>query len=584
MDVMPQQPPESAASPKPPLEPPGNDLAALDPASSADLPPVSLRTTLRRAAMGVVAGAVLVTGAVVAVPEEGEESAPPPAPGPVSRALKAADMGYPASLSDLTALIGDRQQWVGTHPADAKSWALLGTAYAEWGQRSADEVYFGRAEGALKRSLNVEPGESGNTAAWVGLATLANARRDFAVAKKWGETVRARQPKQWTVYPALIEAYDGLGDYKASRAAVARFAALRPGAAALLRTARMYRDRGWREDALAAAQDAADRATTPAQKAQCLHLLGELAWERGEPEEAVAQYSAALRTDRAHRASLAGRAAALVALGRTDEAQRDYKAALAGLPRPAYMLELGELYESLGRDEDAQDMYAQLREALARGDGQGVDNALLRGRFEAAHGDPAVAVKLLKAEWARSHRSAAVADALGWALHLSGDSSAALAYATRAVDAGGRTASYASHLGAIQQALGDYGPARRNLEKALRTNPHFSPLEGPAAKEALDSLGSLPAGGPADMEPAPEPARAARAEPRTPEPSTSPPSVPAPQPSSPAGGPAPVPEASAPAAVAEPRKPDPRLAAGASVTGSGARAPAPAAPQTPGRR
>ncbi|MFF8912171.1 tetratricopeptide repeat protein [Streptomyces sp. NPDC015032] len=525
MDVMPQ-PPEPADSTKPPLEPPGNDLAAPDPASSTDLPPVSLRTTLRRAAMGVVAGAVLVTGAVVAVPEDGKESAPPPAPGPVSRALEAADMGYPASLSDLTALLGDRQQWVGTHPSDAKSWALLGTTYVEWGRRSADEMYFGRAEGALKRSLSIEPGENGNTAAWVGLATLANARRDFVVAKKWGEKVRARQPKEWTAYPVLIDAYNGLGDYQASRASVEKLAALRPGAAALLWTARMYRDRGRREDALAGAQDAADRATTPTQKAECLHLLGELAWERGEPEEAVAQYGAALRSDRAHHPSLAGRAAALVALGRTDEAQRDYKAALADLPRPEYMLELGELYQSLGRDDDAQGMYAQFREALARGDDHGVDSALLRGRFEAAHGDPAVAVKLLKAEWARSHRSAAVADALGWALHLSGDSSAALPYATQAVDTGGQTASYASHLGAIQQALGDYGPARRNLEKALRTNPHFSPLEGPAAKKALDSLGSPPAGGPQDM----EPARGAQARSAEPEAAAPQPSAPAPEP------------------------------------------------------
>ncbi|WP_406381760.1 tetratricopeptide repeat protein [Streptomyces sp. NBC_01618] len=521
MDVMPQEPPESVDSTKPPPDsPPGPppelagtdpvpmdpaplDPAPMDPASSAELPPVSLRTTLRRAAMGVVAGAVLVTGAVVAVPEDEKKSAPPPAPGPVSRALQASDMGYPASLSDLTALIGDRQQWVGTHPTDAKSWALLGTAFVEWGQRSADEAYFGRAEEALKRSLNVEPGENGNTTAWVGLATLANARRDFALAKKWGETVRARQPKQWTVYPALIDAYNGLGDYKASRTAVERFAALRPGAAALLRSARMYRDRGWRENALAGAQDAADRATTAAQKAQCLHLLGELAWERGEPQEAVTQYSAALRTDRDHYASLAGRAAALAALGRTDEAERDYKAALAGLPRPEYLLDLGELYESLGRDEDARSQYARLREALARGDGQGgVDNALLRGRFEAAHGDPAVAVEVLKAEWDRQHRSAAVADALGWALHLSGDSSGALPYATHAVATGGRIASYASHLGAIQQALKDYDPARRNLTEALRTNPHFSPLEGSAAKEALDLLGGPPAGGPPGMAPA----------------------------------------------------------------------------------
>ncbi|MFI5771703.1 tetratricopeptide repeat protein [Streptomyces sp. NPDC051658] len=544
MDVMPQQPPQPPEPSRPPLDDPAlygfSGASALsEPASPAELPPLSLRTTLRRAALGVVAGAVLVTGAVVAVPEDGKKASTPPVPGPVSRALTATAAGSPASLSDLTALIRDRQQWVGTHPSDARSWAVLGTAYVEWARRSADTAYYGRAEQALKRSLNVRPGENGNTAAWVGLAELADARHDFATAKKWGETVRARQPKQWTVYPALIDAYSGLGDYKSVNTAVARFTALRAGVPALLQTARMYLARGWREDALANAQDAADRAAAPAQKAECLALLGELAWERGEPQEAVAQYSAALRTDRAHHPSLAGRARALAALGRTDEAQRDYRAALAHLPRPEYMLELGELYESLGLDGEARSQYERLREALAQDDAQGVDNALLRGRYEADHGDPDAAVELLDAAWARSHRSAAVADALGWALHRSGAPSAALEYAAQAVDTGGQNASYAYHLGVVQKALREYGPARRNLEEALRSNPRFSPLAGPAAREALDSLTPPPPVAPHDMRPAPEPepepvpaAEAPapqKAEPQEPEPQKPEPKRPEPQ-------------------------------------------------------
>ncbi|MFF3951636.1 tetratricopeptide repeat protein [Streptomyces sp. NPDC001890] len=522
MDVMPQQPPQAPdPSSRPPLDVSdfsgASALSALaDPASLAEPPPLTLRATLRRAALGVVAGAVLVTGAVVAVPEDGKKASRPPVPGPVSRALAATAAGAPASLSDLTALIGDRQQWVGAHPSDAGAWATLGAAYVEWGRRSADTAYYGRAEQALKRSLDIRPGEHGNSAAWVGLAELAGARRDFVTAKKWGEKVRGRQPKQWAVYPALIDAYSGLGDRKGVSKAVERFTALRAGVPALMRTARMHLDRGRREDALANAQDAADRAATPAQKAECLALLGELAWERGEPAEALAQYGAALRTDRAHHPSLAGRARALVALGRTDEARRDYRAALADLPRPEYMLELGELYESLGLGEEAGDQYARLREALDRDEAQGVDEALLRGRFEADHGDPDAAVELLDAEWARSHRGAAVADALGWALHRSGHSSAALEYAARAVGTGGQNASYAYHLGVIQKALRDYGPARRNLAEALRTNPRFSPLAGPAAQEALDDLPPPPPDGSQDLRPPPDPEPQAPAPPAAP--------------------------------------------------------------------
>ncbi|WP_405663042.1 hypothetical protein OG379_15270 [Streptomyces sp. NBC_01166] len=516
MDAKPQQNPEPLPSTLPPQG-----------ATSVPPPPAPMRTTLRRAAFGAVAGAVLVAGAVIAVPDH-DEVAAPPTPGPVARAEAAAAAGSPASLSDLTALIGDRQKWVETHPADAPSWAVLGTAYVEWGRRSADTAYYARAEQALQRSLAAQPGERGNVQAWVGLGTLANARNDFLAAKKWGETVRTRQPKDWTAYPVLIDAYNGLGEYAAAAKATEKFGTLRKGAPALARTSDMYRNQGWREDALATAQEAADHAGTPAAKAAALHRLGDLAGERGEPAEALAQYDAALRTDRGHLASLAGRARALAALDRTDEALADYRTVTTKLPRPEYVLELAELYESLDLDGDARTQYTELRDLLTRARTAGVDESLTEARFEADHGDPEAAVELMRTEWAAQRRSAAVSDTLAWSLHRAGRSEEAMQYAERAVETGVRDAAYAYHLGVIESALGQDGPARVHLEEALRTNPDFSPLAAPLAQEALDALGEPAAGGPAavqppEAEPAQEPGKPEGAgnEPRT-EPSPEP--------------------------------------------------------------
>ncbi|MFK0186972.1 tetratricopeptide repeat protein [Streptomyces rubiginosohelvolus] len=509
MDVMPQQGPDSGRPPEPsPQDPyvlPAEGATAVLP------PPPTLRTTLRRAAFGAVAAGVLLAGALVAV-DDGDGR--PKEPGPVERAEAAATAGAPASLSDLTALIGDRQKWVESHPKDAPSLATLGTAYVEWARRSADTAYYARAEQALKRSLEAQPGERGNGAAWLGLAALANARHDFLAAKRWGETVKKQQPKAWNVYPVLIDAYTGLGDRKAATAATETFGELRKGVPALARTADLYRGNGWREDALATAREAADRATQPAEKAEALHRLGELAWERGEPEEAVAQFDAALRTDSGQLTSLAGRARALAALDRTDEALAAYQSVLEKLPRPQYALELGELYESLGLDGDARTQYAKLREMVAAAKKDGVDESLVLARFEADHGDPEAAVELLRAQWRGQHRSAAVADALGWALHRAGESEEGLEYAQLAADTGVRNASYAYHLGVIQRELADYGPARRNLEQAVRTNPAFSPLAAPQAQEALDALGEPPPGGPGDMQPPPPPSPEPEPEPK----------------------------------------------------------------------
>ncbi|MDQ0984753.1 tetratricopeptide repeat protein [Streptomyces sp. V2I9] len=556
MDVMPQQDPE----PRQPPEPSPEDPYALpaEGATALPPPPPTLRTTLRRAAFGAVAAGVLLAGALVAV--DGREGGKPEEPGPVERAEAATTAGSPASLSDLTALIGDRQKWVESHPKDAPSLAVLGAAYVEWARRSGDPAYYARAERALKRSLEARPGERGNGEAWVGLAALANARHDYLAAKRWGESVKRQQPSAWSVYPVLIDAYTGLGDRKAATAATEKFGELRKGVPALARTADLYRGQGWREDALATAREAADRATQPAEKAEALHRLGELAWDRGEPEEALAQFDAALRTDPGHHASPAGRARALVALERTDEALAAYQSALEKLPSPQYALELGELYASLGLDGDARTQYAKLREIVAAAKRAGVDESLVLARFEADHGDPDTAVELLRAQWRGQHRSAAVADALGWALHRAGRSEEGLEYAQRAADTGVRNASYAYHLGAIQRELGRYGPARRNLEQAVRTNPAFSPLAAPLAREALDALGEPPSGGPGDAQPPPPPPAPEREPEREPAPATKPEAPAASKP--PASAPAPAPSASKP-----PREP---AASGAAGTGGAA--------------
>ncbi|MEU6929120.1 tetratricopeptide repeat protein [Streptomyces sp. NPDC046374] len=430
-------------------------------------------------------GAVLAATALVYVPEL-IARAPTPPPGPADRAVSAAHAGARAALPDLVALIGDRERWLRTHPGDDASWAVLGTAYTERGLRRADPADFPRAQDALRRSLAVLPAGRGNLAAELGMAALANARGDFGTAKRWGEQARKAQPKRWSAYPVLIDAYEGLGDYKAAQKATETLAELHSGPAVSARSARLYRNRGWREDAGAAALDSVALAETGADKAAALARLGDLAWERGEPAEALGSYDTALGLVRDDAPSLAGRARSLAALGRTDQAVQTWQAALARQPLPEFLLEAGELSESLGRDGDAQTLYGRLRTQRL----PGAEVAL--GLLAADHGDPAEAVRLLRAQWARGHRSVRVADALGWALYRSGEPKEALEYAKRATDEGLRSALFAYHRGEIERALEEGGPARRHLAEALRINPYFSPLLAPRAKEAVKALGDLP--------------------------------------------------------------------------------------------
>ncbi|MGP4008798.1 tetratricopeptide repeat protein [Streptomyces sp. 4N124] len=439
----------------------------------------------------VAACAVLGVVLMLLPPEHAVSRAPAPAPG--AQALTAVGSGVPAALPDLAALIGEREARVRAHPEDARSWAVLGTAYVEQGRRIAEPSYFPRAEQALRTSLRTRA--QGNVQALTGMAALANARRDFPAARKWGQDALELDAKRWTTYPVLIDAYTGLGDHKAAKRTLDRMLELHSGPAALARAGALYRDQGWREDAAAALADAAAGAEAPAEKAAYLERGGQLAFERGDLDVALRHFQEAVRVDPDQRAAQAGQGRALAALGRTSEALNAYQMALAKQPLPQYALELGELYESLGLDQAARVQYDLLRERVRGAAAGGADEELVLGQFEADHGDPEAAVRRLRAEWQRQP-GIAVADALGWALHRAREHEEALKFAMRATDkehGGVRSALYAFHRGMIEGELELYGPARRHLQEALRINPHFSPWRAPTARAALQGLGDLPA-------------------------------------------------------------------------------------------
>ncbi|WP_435284046.1 tetratricopeptide repeat protein [Streptomyces koelreuteriae] len=451
----------------------------------------SRRARSRHVLIASVAGCAVLGGVLVLLPWD--RPAPPAPPSPGAQAMAAVSGGVPAALPGLAELIDEREKRLRTHPRDARSWAVLGAAYVEQGRRLADPAYYPRADKALRTSLKVRPER--NPRALGGLAALANARRDFAAARRWGEAALRLQPRRWTTYPPLIDAYTGLGEHQAAQRMLDRLTELRSGPAVLARAAAVYRDRGRREDAAASLADAAAGARAPAERAAYLERAGQLAWERGDLDDALRHFRKAVRLDPDQRAAQAGQGRALAALGRTTEALNAYRVALAKQPCPQYALELGELYESLGLAEAARVQYDLLREGVRGATAAGADEELVLGQFEADHGDPEAAVRRLRAEWERQPGTA-VADALGWALHRAGEHEEALAFALRATEekhsGGVRSAAYMYHRGMIERELERYGSARRHLTEALRINPHFSPLRVPEAREALESLGDPP--------------------------------------------------------------------------------------------
>ena len=411
------------------------------------------------------------------------ERADPPGPSaPLSAPGGDSAPGRPQTMG---AVITTLQTRLRQQPANASGWAQLGSVYVEQARLTVDPTLYPRSESALRRSLALQPQH--NTAALTGMAGLANARHQFARARTWADKAVADDPYAWAPYGALNDALTQLGDDRAAQDAVQHMLDLHPSTESFTRASYTLELHGRTTEAAQALQRALDDASSPADVAFCQHYLGELAFNTGHPQQALDHYRRALTADATYTASLAGSARAEAALGRTDRAVTDYRTAIARIPQPQYVLEFGELLESLGRDGEARTEYGVLRAEQKLFAANGVVDDLNLGQYQADHGDPKLAVTLLTAEWNRRH-NVLVADALSWALHRAGRDAEALPLARQADRLGWRDALLRYHRGVIEQSLGDDTSARTDLAGALAANPRFSPLHAPDARTRLARL------------------------------------------------------------------------------------------------
>lgn len=394
-----------------------------------------------------------------------------------------------AAVSSLPQAIAADQRRLRTLPADAPTWARLGAEYVEQARLTADPSYYPKADEALHRALTLAPQDQVD--ALTGLGALANARHLFAEARDFADRAISASPQHWQAYAVLADARTQLGDQAGASTAVQDLLDRQPGTASFTRAAYDLEQHGRTDQAKQALRQALDGAFDPADKAFCRYQLAELDRNAGQARQALTGYQQALAEDPGYTPALAGRAKAEAALGDSDAALRDYTDAVARVPLPQYLLDLGELQESLGHGAEARQQYQLLAAEQQLAAANGVLDDLTMGQFQADHGDRAEAVRLLRAEWDR-RQNALVADALSWALHRQGEDGEAIGLADRAQRDGWQNALFSYHRGEIERALNRPGPARTDLTRALTTDPAFSPLQAPAARA---DLAALPSGG-----------------------------------------------------------------------------------------
>jgi len=198
--------------------------------------------------------------------------------------------------------------------------------------------------------------------------------------------------------------------------------------------------------------------------------------------------TAGLAADPSYSALLEGRAKAEAALGQSGAAVRDYLKVVSEVPQPSYLIEAGEMLQSLGRTKEAAQQYSlfdtENRLFVANGVTLDTDPTL----FYADHGDPKRALQYGQVG-IRIRPFIEMDDAYAWALHANGRNAEALRYEQKAMALGTRNALFYFHAGIVEKALGLNAAAKKDLATALAIKPYFSPLQAPALRKALADLG-----------------------------------------------------------------------------------------------
>ena len=241
-------------------------------------------------------------------------------------------------------------------PGDPAPYVELTVAYVQKARETADAGYLSRAEAACLKSLQLRPGfyDAMQVLPWV-----YNTQHRFDEGAAAARLAQAKVPADAWNYGTLGDALLELGDYEGARKAYDTMADSRPDSASYARVARLRELLGDPAGAVAVMNDAvaASRFDHPEHYAWALTQRGSFRFNTGKPDEAAADYSAALAVFPDYHLALAGLAKAKAAGGKFDEAVSLYRKALDVAPYQETVVGLIDTLLHLGRDREAAPLF-----------------------------------------------------------------------------------------------------------------------------------------------------------------------------------------------------------------------------------
>src|SRR5436190_16883546 len=357
----------------------------------------------------------------------------------------------PATSQSTDARIASLQQAIKAKPSDPRGYPQLAQAYLQKVRETGDASFYARADGVLETAFRLAPRSVDAT---VVAGELALARHNFSGALTIGMRARQLAPEVAAPYAVVVDSLIELGRYDQAGQALQRWVDIKPNLSSYARVSYWRELHGDLAGAAAAMEAAISAGGDVAENGAYVQtLLGNVELQRGRFAEARLDYRTALSRFAGYVPARAGLAKLDAMQGRLGRATREYRAVVARLPLPEYVVGLGETELAAGRAAAAHRDLALVgaEEKLLKA--AGVDTDVDLAVFEASHGSPARGVQLARRAWATAP-SVRSADALGWSLTRAGHPVAGLAYARRALHLGSHDAMFLFHAGVAARDAG----------------------------------------------------------------------------------------------------------------------------------
>lgn len=426
-------------------------------------------------AVVILAAALFFTGALSPIPDNSSTRA---AAAPVPTA---ADVLSPGTGGNASTTVDALLARIDNDGDDATLHAQLGLAYIQQSRDSADPSVLPLADQALARSLELD--DEDNLEAFVGKASLANARHDFLRSVKWSRRAIELNPYESAGYGLLGDALFELGRVRAADAAYQKMIDVRPDVASYVRGSYALQYHGRTGAALRVMRLALHAAGPAGETAAWVrHQMGDIYAGALDYREAARQNRIGISLAPGYVPPTVGVAESQIAQGRLEPAIEILEEGVDQLPTLEYMITLGDLYAATGRATEAQAQYDEVARKLADYRAAGVEVDADFSIFYADHGlRPRAALREARAAYLQ-RPTPKMADALGWMLHSLGRDREASVYAERALEGPARDASAMFHAGVIAGELGRDSQARSLMKAALHLDPAFSVVHLPLAR------------------------------------------------------------------------------------------------------